>query len=147
MFPASFGFKRPTDDRKDFHHDMPMQNSALLRNRDFCSSGAFGLRFEQILQGTGGALDVFEGVEFWVKGAPNKPYQVIGYIDGEFDDEWPAEDSLRSQISAKVKEIGGDGVVLNKRTTKWGGTYVINGVAYDGSDEIFDEYTVFRYVR
>lgn len=102
---------------------------------------------EQILQGTGGALDEFDGVEFWVKGAPNKPYQVIGYIDGEFDDEWPAEDSLRSQISAKVKEIGGDGVVLNKRTTKWGGTYVINGVAYDGSDEIFDEYTVFRYVR
>ena len=142
MFPASLGFKRPPDDRKDFHHDMPMQNSALLRNRDFCSSGAFGLRFHRIPP-----AHEFDGVEFWVKGAPNKPYQVIGYIDGEFDDEWPAEDSLRSQISAKVKEIGGDGVVLNKRTTKWGGTYVINGVVYDGSDEIFDEYTVFRYVR
>ena len=42
---------------------------------------------EQVLKGSGGACDIVNGVEIWIKGAPSKPFTVIGYIDGQYTED------------------------------------------------------------
>lgn len=95
-------------------------------------------------QGAGGARDVVDGVEIWHKGAPNRPFIVIGYIDGEFADEWLAEDSLRAQIAQQVKAVGGSGVIRTARRKAPGDAYFVGNVLVQ-DDEVRDEYLVFKY--
>ena len=56
---------------------------------------------EQILQGNGGACDLEEGIEIWVKGAPSKPFTVIGYVDGEYTDGIGEKSALKRLIVEK----------------------------------------------
>ena len=65
----------------------------------------------QVLKGSGGACDNVEGVEIWVKGAPSKPFTVVGYIDGQYTEDIGEEVALKRLIVKKVKEVSGSGVI------------------------------------
>ena len=52
----------------------------------------------QVLKGSGGACDNVEGVEIWVKGAPSKPFTVVGYIDGQYTEDIGEEAALKRLI-------------------------------------------------
>ena len=58
---------------------------------------------EQVLKGSGGACDIANGVEIWIKGAPSKPFTVIGYIDGQYTEDIGEEAALKRLIAKKGK--------------------------------------------
>lgn len=100
----------------------------------------------QVKIGSGGAMQKKNDVELWNKGAPDKPFIIVGYIDGEYDDDWPGEDMMIAKIVKKVKEVGGNGVIRLRSATVKGDAYVVgNSVVQDGT--IQAEYVVFKYVE
>lgn len=99
---------------------------------------------EQILQGNGGACDLEEGIEIWVKGAPSKPFTVIGYVDGEYTDGIGEKSALKRLIVEKVKEVSGSGVILTSRRSSPGDSYFVGRVLVTDTN-FKDEFVVFRY--
>lgn len=99
---------------------------------------------EQILQGNGGACDLEEGIEIWVKGAPSKPFTVIGYVDGEYTDGIGEKSALKRLIVEKVKEVSGSGVILTSRRSSLGDSYFVGRVLVTDTN-FKDECVVFRY--
>lgn len=99
---------------------------------------------EQVLKGSGGACDTVNGVEIWIKGAPHKPFMVIGYIDGSYTEDIGEEAALRRLIVKKVKEVSGSGVIRQSRSSGRGDSYFIGNVLVTDTD-VKDEYIVFRY--
>lgn len=100
----------------------------------------------QVKIGSGGAMQKKDGVELWNKGAPDRPFVIVGYIDGEHDDDWPGEDMMTAKIIKKVKEVGADGVIRLSSTMVKGDAYVAGGNVYQDTT-IQDEFVVFKYVR
>lgn len=101
---------------------------------------------EQILKGSGGACDYEEGIEIWLKGAPAKPFTVIGYIDGQYTDGIGEESALKRLLAEKVKEVSGSGVILTSRRSAVGDSYFVGRVLVTDTD-FQDEYVVFRYQK
>ena len=99
---------------------------------------------EQVLKGSGGACDIANGVEIWIKGAPSKPFTVIGYIDGQYTEDIGEEAALKRLIAKKVKEVSGSGVIHTSRHSGQGDSYFFGTVLITDTD-IKDEYIVFRY--
>lgn len=99
---------------------------------------------EQVLKGSGGACDTVNGVEIWIKGAPYKPFTVIGYIDGSYTEDIGEEAALRRLIVKKVKEVSGSGVIRQSRSSSRGDSYFVGNVLVTDTD-VKDEYIVFRY--
>ena len=99
---------------------------------------------EQVLKGSGGACDIANGVEIWIKGAPSKPFTVIGYIDGQYTEDIGEEAALKRLIAKKVKEVSGSGVIRTSRNSGQGDSYFFGNVLITDTD-IKDEYIVFRY--
>ena len=99
---------------------------------------------EQVLKGSGGACDIANGVEIWIKGAPSKPFTVIGYIDGQYTEDIGEEAALKRLIAKKVKEVSGSGVIRTSRHSREGDSYFFGNVLITDTD-IKDEYIVFRY--
>lgn len=97
----------------------------------------------QVQVGEGGARDVMDGVEIWLKGTPPKPYRVVGYLTSDYR-EGAGMASLEKAIAQKVKAAGGDGVILTEQRREKGDGYVMGRyIVYD--TEITDEFEVFRY--
>lgn len=99
---------------------------------------------KQILQGTGGACDIVNGIEIWIKGAPPKAYTIVGYIDGQYTEDIGEEAALKRLIVKKVKEVSGSGVIRVSRNSGQGDSYLIGKIIVTDTD-IRDEYIVFRY--
>ncbi len=97
-----------------------------------------------IYEGTGGAVEVVDGATIWIKGTPNRRYSVIGYLDGEYTDEWLMEDDLKKSIAAKVKELGADAALLNERRKSPGDSYVV-GYSVVTDINVHDEYLIIKY--
>ena len=97
-----------------------------------------------MLKGSGGACDNVEGVEIWVKGAPSKPFTVVGYIDGQYTEDIGEEAALKRLIVKKVKEVSGSGVIRTSCSSGRGDSYFVGNVLITDTD-IKDEYVVFRY--
>ncbi len=99
---------------------------------------------ERVLQGSGGACDSVDGVEIWIKGAPSKPFTIIGYIDGEYTEDVGEEAALKRLIAQKVKEVSGSGAISTSRVSGQGGAYFVGNVLIRETD-VKDEYVVFLY--
>ena len=99
---------------------------------------------EQVLKGSGGACDIINGVEIWIKGAPAKPFSIIGYIDGQYTEDIGEEAALKRLIAQKVKEVSGSGVIRMSRNSGRGDSYFVGNVLITDTD-VKDEYVVFRY--
>lgn len=99
---------------------------------------------EQVLKGSGGACDIINGVEIWIKGAPAKPFSIIGYIDGQYTEDIGEEAALKRLIAQKVKEVSGSGVIRTSRNSGRGDSYFVGNVLITDTD-VKDEYVVFRY--
>ena len=68
-------------------------------------------RGEQLYKGSGGAVEVIDGVEFWKAGEPERPYKVVGLISQRKSDD--ALDKMlfgefnRKQVTELVKANNG----------------------------------------
>ena len=75
----------------------------------------------KVLTGQGGTKIVVDGIEFWDNGSPVRPYKLLGVVEGNTDDGWGAESSIRSAVAAEVKKRGGDAVVLISNNVQFTG--------------------------
>jgi hypothetical protein len=113
-------------------------------------------RGEQLYKGSGGAVEVVDGVEFWKAGEPERPYKVVGLIsqrksDGTLDKMLFGEFN-RKQVADLIKANNGDGVVTVKSQRFVSGYTTQMPVNQYGSANTSPDYAeasvlaVFRYV-
>lgn len=96
-----------------------------------------------VQQGAGGARDLADGVEIWVKGAPPKSYRVVGYLQSRHLDGADVA-AMQRQIAQAVRAAGGDGAILTQSRRERGDGFVMgHTIVYD--IEVTDELEVFRY--
>ena len=90
-----------------------------------------------IREGSGGVRKNHSGVDFWITGEPNQPYQIIGVIEDERSSGLIQQAIYRDNIASKVREVGGDGVVRKARD---------ENVEFMSGDDIFSDVTTVLYV-
>ena len=71
------------------------------------------------LLGSGGAKTVKHEIEYWVDGAPARPFRIVGVMVDSRSDRWFAGSAVGSKaIAKKVKEAGGSGVIILNQQEK-----------------------------
>ena len=94
---------------------------------------------DAISEGRGGTKVVAHGVDFWTTGEPPKRFQVLGIITDKRGTGWIAGDAIgSSSVATKVKEVGGDAVIVMGQSSKvtgyvHGGQASVNGNTAYGS--------------
>jgi hypothetical protein len=69
-----------------------------------------------VREGEGGTKIVRDGVEFWTSGAPPRQYQVLGILRDNRPVDYLNPNPVGSKGTAKkIKELGGDGVIVEKQ--------------------------------
>lgn len=109
-----------------------------------------------IYQGKGGAVELYEGTEFWASGEPSRRYKVIGLIDQKLSEDSMDKaifgDFNKRQLTELVKEHGGDGVIIVSKNNYVSGAtaqapinqYAPAQVSVNYSSA--SRYAVFKYV-
>ena len=78
-----------------------------------CATTYYGYSGSGVLIGTGGASTNINGVDLWVVGTPARKYTIIGYIE-DVRPGGPIPMAMRnSQLAAKARSQGGDGLLLS----------------------------------
>ena len=71
------------------------------------------------LLGSGGAKTVKHEIEYWVDGAPARPFRIVGVMVDSRSDRWFSGNAVGSKaIAKKVKEAGGNGVIILNQQEK-----------------------------
>lgn len=65
-----------------------------------------------VIKGQGGAKEVIDGMEVWVKGQPPRKYRVIGYIEDERGAGLIPRKALYGDLVETARTKGGDAVIL-----------------------------------
>lgn len=77
-----------------------------------------------IVEGQGGSRTEKDGVDFWTMGDPPRRYQIIGIIrDNRGTGVFHGNAVGSSGIAKKVREVGGDAVILLDQNTALKGIY------------------------
>ena len=80
-------------------------------------------------EGKGGTVETIDGIDFWITGTPNCKFKVLGYT--AYNPESYAVDVIsRKVLISKVKEIGGDGVVIIDKESRASGVHYFGGMAH-----------------
>jgi hypothetical protein len=79
-----------------------------------------------VLIGQGGASHNVNGIDFWVYGTPNRPYQLIGYIEDSRPGGPISMAGREKGIAAQAQAAGADGIIINSDSKEFMGT-VSNG--------------------
>ena len=88
-------------------------------------------RGPDIYEGKGGTVETIDGIDFWTTGTPNCKFKVLGFVD--YNPESYAVDAIsRKVLIAKVKEVGGDGLIIVDKETRASGIYYLAKDAHIG---------------
>lgn len=90
-----------------------------------------------IREGSGGVREEYKGVDFWTSGEPDRPYRIVGVIKDDRSSGLIQQAMYRDNITAKVKEVGGDGVIQKSKD---------ENVDFMSGDNIFTEVNTVLYV-
>lgn len=115
---------------------------------------------EGVIDGTGGAKVVVDGMEIWDDGEPPRKFKVIGFIDDTRPTRagWVRMSSLRDDIVEKAREAEGDAVIklnaqsqLTKFYSASGATVNVPGSyvqsIYRPGEKSVSKYAVIKYVK
>lgn len=84
---------------------------------------------DSVSEGRGGTKVASHGVDFWTTGEPPRRFQVLGVLTDNRSRGWFNGDAVGSgSVAAKVKEAGGDAVIILGQSSKVTG-YVHGGQA------------------
>lgn len=85
---------------------------------------------DAIAEGRGGTKVTAHGVDFWTTGEPPRRFQVLGQIIDKRGTGVLAGDAVGSAgVAKKVKEVGGDAVIMGSTSERTVG-YVSNGQVF-----------------
>jgi hypothetical protein len=104
-------------------------------------------RGQDVFEGQGGTVENFNGVDFWTSGTPNCKFKLLGIIDyssGTF-----GFDALsRVVFVSRVKEYGGDGVILVRQDNRPAGFSSFGNPGQVNIDYSKDyRYAVVKYLK
>ena len=74
-------------------------------------------------EGQGGTKEIVEGMEVWDYGTPPRKYMILGMIDDSRSGGIGSMSSLKSDVVAKAKEVGGDALIQVSNNSQFVGTY------------------------
>ena len=107
---------------------------------------------DAIQEGRGGEKKVIDGIDFWMDGAPPHRFQILGSIR---DERWESGiigiirmSNLGRDIAKRVKDLGGDGVILSDShdnikgyaSSSFGNAYYGRGSAFGSSSSFTNAY-------
>ena len=110
----------------------------------------------QIFTGEGGTHVDNHGIDVWTGGRPARRFQVLGVISDDRSDKPFSGDAMNSPgIAKKVREVGGDALVLWKRESSesgvTGGTTILSNAgvttAFANSHVVHDITTRFVVIK
>ena len=78
-----------------------------------CSTEYMSYSGSQVMVGQGGASRNVGGIDVWVYGTPNRPYQIVGYIEDSRPGGPPAMAGRLGAVAAKARAAGADGIIIN----------------------------------
>lgn len=78
---------------------------------------------DQVYKGTGGVCQQVDGIDVWKAGAPDRPYQIVGYILDERGAGIIPMASFTKDMVKVAKENGGDAIVIGESETSVLTTY------------------------
>ena len=81
-----------------------------------------------VVIGQGGANRNINGIDFWIYGTPNRPYQIIGYIQDSRLGGPLAMAGRERGIAAQARSRGADGIIIQSDNKEFMGT-ISNGFA------------------
>jgi hypothetical protein len=111
-----------------------------------CSTTYYGYSGSGVLVGKGGASTNVNGIDLWIVGSPPRKFTIIGYIE-DVRPGGPIPMAVRnSQLAAKAKTKGGDGLLLSSDVSDMVGTFsTANATATGwGSATTFGNTTTFN---
>jgi len=83
---------------------------------------------DAVQEGSGGTKVTKNGVDFWMTGAPPRKYRVLGIVSDSRGSGLLSGNALTSpSVAAKVKEVGGDAVVVIGQDSQVRGAFISNG--------------------
>ncbi len=74
-------------------------------------------------EGQGGTKEIVERMEVWDYGTPPRKYMILGMIDDSRSGGRGSMSSLKSDVVAKAKEVGGDALIQVSNNSQFVGTY------------------------
>jgi hypothetical protein len=107
-----------------------------------CATNYYTYSGSGMMIGQGGASTMVNGVELWVTGTPPRKYQIIGYIEDTRPGGPIPMAARNSQVAAKARAQGGDGVILNSDLAEHIGT-ISNGNAFAWSNGYYGGASAF----
>ena len=100
--------------------------SFILLALSSCSTEYMSYSGSPVMMGQGGASKNVGGIDFWAYGTPNRPYQIIGYIEDSRPGGPPAMAGRLGAVAAKARAAGADGIIINSDSSQFVGT-ISNG--------------------
>jgi len=100
--------------------------------------------------GEGGTRHLVSGVEVWTSGAPDRPFEVIGWLEDERRTGLLSRATFESDVATAAKGAGGDGVILVDSRTRLHG--YVGGTTAQGHEYAYavgdrtSHLTVFKYI-
>jgi len=95
--------------------------------------------------GDGGTAHQINGVEIWTFGAPDRPFEIIGWLEDQRHTGLISRQTFEPDVAAAAKKAGGDGVILQHSDTQLRGYAVGSGYAVPMNDKT-SHLAVFRYL-
>ena len=95
--------------------------------------------------GEGGTAHRIDGIEIWTFGAPDRRFEVIGWLEDQRHTGLISRQTFEPDVAAAVKKAGGDGVILQHSDTRFRG-YVVGSNYVSPVNDRTTHLAVFRYV-
>jgi hypothetical protein len=95
------------------------------------SAAHAGLQFAQYegpaaeQSGTGGTKITKDGVDFWTTGTPPRRYRILGVLTDSRYEAWGKKAVGSGGVARRIRELGGDAVVVLDREDRSDGAYVL----------------------
>lgn len=94
-----------------------------------------------IMTGEGGTKIDNHGIDVWTNGKPAHRFQILGTIDDARQDKLLSGDALSSKsIAEKVKEVGGNALLLGGQNSDYAGTLAGGSVQRYGNTAFANGY-------
>lgn len=95
--------------------------------------------------GDGGTAHQVHGVEIWTFGAPDRPFEIIGWLEDQRRTGLISRQTFEPDIADAAKKAGADGVILLDSNTRLRG-YVVGSNYVAPVGDRTSHLAVFRYL-
>lgn len=97
-------------------------------------------------EGTGGTKVTTDGIDFWSNGSPPRKFVMLGIVTSEIGAGYGDEYMIRSAVSSKVKQAGGDAAIEMNNNTSFAGVLNTQPGVYFAVSARQMKFAVVKYV-